>query len=145
MSKLHPIGAIRTRPEDVIFRTNDDKVGAYKNIYEIAYSGFSERIQNYRGIYLSRIPKRNGKHRYYLTRECMTAYCDGCGSGECSPRFCRGGIYYDGYYVSQYVGTDIANAIAELEKCEYIEDTRPMKPMRPEAMYPDPVEEITEW
>ena len=48
--------------------------GAYSLKYEVAYK-FDKVVRNLAGNYLSRIPKKNGKHRYYLTFEKEYRYC----------------------------------------------------------------------
>ena len=135
-------------PEEdmIVFRKIDEfeKAGAYKDMYEIAYR-CGERVMNRSGIYLSRIQKRNGKARYYLTKEYLNAYCDGCGRGDCSLRYCRGGIYYDGTYASKYVGKDLDVALAELAKCEHIERPEPKGFSTTYQPVIVDIEEDTEW
>ncbi len=75
-----------------------------------------EFIKNSRGTILSRIAKQNGKHRYYLTNEIETVYCNGCGTEHSlrSCRGCRGDLYYEYYYINYYVGKDLDKALLEL-------------------------------
>ena len=65
-------------------------------------------------MYLSRIKKANGKHRYYLTTETETHCCQGCGMDGCRSEFCRGGWEYEKWYESQYVGKELDNALLKL-------------------------------
>ena len=48
------------------FRKFEIKHTFYSTLYEIAYIG-DRKVENNQGKYLSRIPKKNGKHRYYIT------------------------------------------------------------------------------
>lgn len=75
----------------------------------------SRLVANNIGIYLSRIPQKNGKSRYYLTNEITHYYCSSCGEDNCSSRGCRG-ILSDKQvtYESVCVGKDIENALYEL-------------------------------
>jgi hypothetical protein len=71
-------------------------------------------VENQKGVFLSRIPKKNGKHRYYLTNQIETHYCQGCGMEGCRSEYCRGGWETDTIYKSVYVGKDMENALYEL-------------------------------
>jgi len=76
-------------------------------------------IENKKKTILSKIKKKNGKHRYYLTDECEIKYCTGCGeeyTRRC--RGCRGSLYSEYYYKHRYVGKDLDEALMEL----YLED-----------------------
>lgn len=99
----------------------EDKPGAYKRIYEIAFLG-NERVENEKGIYLSRILKKNGKSRYYLTQEVCKSYCRGCDMEGCSSHSCRGGYYYEYTYTSKYIGNKLETALNSLAKCDAIVD-----------------------
>jgi len=83
-------------------------------LYEIAFIGDSI-VQNKKEVYLSRLYKKNGKHRYYLTKKTFDySICRGCGSECCYSRGCRGG-YDDFYsYKSIYVGKNINKALIDL-------------------------------
>ena len=86
----------------------------YSLKYEVAYR-FDKILQNLSGVYLARILKRNGKHRYYLTREKEYRYCKCCGEDDCGSQYCRGGgWYYEYEYDSKYVGKDMERALFEL-------------------------------
>ena len=89
------------------------KYASYSLKYEVAYR-FNSVVENLEGIYLSRIPKKNEKHRYYLTHEKEYRYCQGCGNDGCCSYSCRGGWDYDCIYHSKYVGKDMQNALLEL-------------------------------
>ena len=71
-------------------------------------------VKNKKGEFLSRIKKKNGKHRYYLTTPIETYYCQGCGMEGCRSEYCRGTWETDTTYKSVYVGKDIENALYEL-------------------------------
>jgi hypothetical protein len=85
---------------------------AYSPKYLAAYSN-KKFIQNNNGLYLSRITKKNGKHRYYITEEFTDIECDGCGRKKCCSLYCRGKNQYDYYIISKYVGKDIDKALLE--------------------------------
>jgi hypothetical protein len=93
-------------------RTLRDNSG-YCRRYEVAFNR-NQLLENFRGMYLSRILKKNGKHRYYLTTEKHTHYCQGCGMEWCRSLYCRGGWEYEKYYESKYVGNDLTNALFKL-------------------------------
>ena len=71
-------------------------------------------VENQKSVFLSRIPKKNGKHRYYLTNKIETHYCQGCGMEGCRSEYCRGGWETDIIYKSVYVGKDMEKALYEL-------------------------------
>jgi len=86
---------------------------AYNPKYDVAFLD-DELIKNENGLYLSRISKKNGKHRYYITNEGQSFTCNGCGEEGCCSRYCRGGLEYSYYYKSKYVGKDIEVALLQL-------------------------------
>ena len=71
----------------------------YGRKYEIAYLN-NNIIQNKNRLYLSRIFKKNGKHRYYITEEILD-----CMDVEDSDYIERQVLYYR--YESKYIGKDI--------------------------------------
>ena len=73
--------------------------------YEHAYIN-EESCENPQGYYLSRIPKKNGKHRYYITKEIEDVM-----EVESNERFYNM-FMYD--YESKYVGKDLVKAIIAL-------------------------------
>ena len=87
--------------------------GHYSPKYDAAFVN-DQVIQNKTGTYLSMINKKNGKHRYYLTDENETFYCDGCGEEGCCSQYCRGGLDYYHSFSSRFVGRDIDKALIEL-------------------------------
>lgn len=93
-------------------KTQRDNSG-YSLRYEVAFYD-NRLLENFRGLYLSRIKKANGKHRYYLTTECQTHYCQGCGMEGCRSEYCRGGWEYEKWYESKYVGRELENALFKL-------------------------------
>ena len=106
--------------KSIIFKSQEKRRGhdKYNLKYEIAYFYNSEYldslVMNNRGIYLSRIFKKNGKHRYYLSAEKMFQYCAGCGEYNCSNLDCSGIYSYEHSYSSRYVGKDLSKALLEL-------------------------------
>ena len=84
-----------------------------------------KQIVNDLGVYLSVIPKNNGKDRYYLTRNIEKTYCSTCrGINGCISSGCLD--FYDEYYdclqtyKSIYVGKDIEKALYDLFVFEVI-------------------------
>ena len=77
------------------------------------------------GVYLSVIPKKNGKNRYYLTRDIENTYCrvccgiNGCISSGC-PEYYEEDTDSLKQYRSIYVGTDIEKALYDLFVFEVI-------------------------
>ena len=77
------------------------------------------------GVYLSVIPKKNGKNRYYLTRDIENTYCrvccgiNGCISSGC-PEYYEEDADSLKQYRSIYVGTDIEKALYDLFVFEVI-------------------------
>ena len=87
--------------------------GCYSPKYEAVF--FKDQlIKNKKGTYLSMINKKNGKHRYYLTDENETFYCDCCGEEGCCSKYCRGRVDYYHSFSSRFVGRDIDKALIEL-------------------------------
>ena len=85
--------------------TNSHSNSSYSSRYEKAY--ISEKIlKNKDGLYLSRIWKKNKKHRYYITEEIVDTI-----HAEYNDHLCAI-YYYD--YSSRYVGKDLDNAIVSL-------------------------------
>jgi len=80
---------------------------------ELAFVG-DNLVKNKKSEYLSRIVKKNGKHRYYLTTKHEIYTCDGCGNVGCSSTYCRQGITYEFWFLSKYVGKDVNKAILDL-------------------------------
>jgi len=71
-------------------------------------------IKNKKGEYLSRIAKKNGKHRYYLTNEIENSYCIECGE-ESKRRCCKNrNMQHDIYYKNKYLGKSRENALIEV-------------------------------
>ena len=65
-------------------------------------------------LHLSRIAKKNGLHRYYLTFVDEHVECIECGSSrsQCSKRFCDGYMSSALHFSSTYIGTNLEEAIA---------------------------------
>lgn len=78
---------------------------SYSPKYDIAYCN-NAMIQNDQGLYLSRIKKRNGKHRYYMTQVISDVI-------EIEHYDQTYNMYrYD--YASTYIGKDIDDALIRL-------------------------------
>lgn len=86
---------------------------AHNDKYSVAFVN-DEPVANNKGEYLSRIYKKNGKHRYYVTEEKEIIFCQGCGENGCTSWGCSGGFDREYCYVSKYVGQDLHNALKEL-------------------------------
>lgn len=100
-------------------QTNRNKYGAYNLRYEVAYKLDKVFGNLQKGCYLSRIPKKTGKHRYYITNKIEHRICQGCGQEVCNSYDCRGGWTYEHEYNSKYVGKDIQKAILELSFTQF--------------------------
>jgi len=96
------------KPEDiefVVFKNNYNSTGRYNPKYEQAYIGDS-LVKNKHGFYLSRIHKKNGKDRYYLSQELIDEIdVDYYGSSQ---TIC----HYD--YVSTFIGKNLNHALIRL-------------------------------
>lgn len=86
------------------FKTN------YSKKYQLAHN-----LQNYilynHGFYLSRIYKKNLKHRYYLTTKIIVTICSSCESSICMNPYCSGSLEDEEYYTSKYVGKNLNKAL----------------------------------
>jgi len=102
-------------PNAITFRKCDNytRVDNYSGKYEIAFMG-NKQIKNEKGEYLSRIGKKNGKNRYYLTKEYEVTTCQGCGSERCRSSYCRGSYNTEYYIRSKYIGRDITTSLRTL-------------------------------
>ena len=68
-------------------------------------------VQNEKGVFLCRIPKKNGKHRFYLSQEVVvSSECNGCGEAKCYSDYC-GSTFYEYGYENKYVGKDVQEAL----------------------------------
>ena len=83
---------------------------SYSLKYKTAfYKNTNSKVRNYKGLFLSRIQKKNGKHRYYITEEIKTRDDYETEYDE------YGVIYYYSYdYKSKYVGKNIKEALLTL-------------------------------
>jgi hypothetical protein len=71
-------------------------------------------VQNEKGVFLCRIPKKNGNHRYYLSQEVVVnEECDGCGEAKCYSYYC-GRTFYEYGYENKYVGKDLKEALFQI-------------------------------
>ena len=91
-------------------RYPNSNYSSFSRKYEIAFLNenkiMNNKIINAENLYLSRISKKNGKHRYYITKELID-----CIEVEYNDRDYE--IYhYD--YISSYVGKNISFAILKL-------------------------------
>ena len=84
---------------------------SYSLKYKTAfYKNTNSKIRNDKGLFLSRIPKKNGKYRYYITKEIKTLddydiEYDDHGAYN---------YYYTYEYTSIYVGKNINQALLTL-------------------------------
>ena len=103
-------------PEKVEFRKElpCSSYNSYSTKYEVAYykknikimTKMYNRLDCFDHSYLCRIVKKNGKHRYYITREVVDCIQVEYGDREVD-------IYhYD--YISKYIGKDLIRAIFEV-------------------------------
>ena len=90
--------------------------------YEIARNNENTIIKNTNNVMLSRIPKKNGKHRYYITTVRYSSECSDCGPKCFSWEYCRGSVIHQEYYSSIYVGKNLDEALFKL----YIEVGNPI-------------------
>ena len=85
----------------------------YNLKYEVAYDKDDNVIRNKDGIILSRIPKKNGKHRYYATHEEYHLFCYDCCTkyvnNECPCDCVNQDDWYE--YSSQFIGKDLLKAL----------------------------------
>ena len=92
---------------NIIFNTisSNGYVSNYSSRYEKAFIG-DKIVQNNKGMFLSRISKKNNKHRYYITKliidQIETEYNDRSFNIN----------YYE--YKSKYVGKSIDKALIKL-------------------------------
>jgi hypothetical protein len=95
-------------PNNLRFCNKRTRSGAYcshSEKYENAFIG-KDLLKNKDGLYLSRINKKNGKHRYYITEE-MVDVIHVEHNDELRPLY-----MYD--YYSKYVGKKIEKALVLL-------------------------------
>ena len=94
--------------KNIIFKkygTNHNRYASYSPKYEKGFID-NEIVKNKDGLYLSRICKKNGKYRYYITEEVIDTIHVEYGDREIPIH------YYD--YFSKYVGKNINIAQIEL-------------------------------
>ena len=93
--------------KNIIFNTisSNSYVSNYSSRYEKAFIG-NKMVKNDKGIFLSRISKKNNKHRYYLTKEIIDTI-----EVEYNDRIIIQN-YYE--YKSKYVGKNIDEALIKL-------------------------------
>jgi hypothetical protein len=101
-------------PNKVEFKTERpcSSYNSYSAKYEVAFVNKKkiltnmdndDNIDNY---YLTRIAKKNGKHRYYITRELVDCIQVEYGDREVDI------FHYD--YISKYIGKDLIRALFEV-------------------------------
>jgi hypothetical protein len=88
---------------------------AYKTNYSKKYQ-LARNLQNYvlcnnYGFYLSRIYKKNLRHRYYITSKIVVVVCSSCGSSICMNPYCSGSLEDEEYYISKYIGKNLNKAL----------------------------------
>lgn len=88
----------------------------YSYKYDVAFLN-NKILKNKNGGYLSRIAKKNGKHRYYLTTDVESLHCGECGDENVkhNRRCCKNrNIICDLSYKNNYLGKDMRLAFLEL-------------------------------
>ena len=99
-------------PDKVVFKKERpcSSYNSYSGKYMVCFfknikirSNMSTEIENIDHSYLTRIAKKNGKHRYYLTREVVDCIQVEYGDREVDI------FHYD--YVSKYIGKDLMRAL----------------------------------
>ena len=103
-------------PEKVEFRKERpcSSYNSYSAKYEVAHyqknikimTNMHDNIESIDHSYLCRITKKNGKHRYYITREVVDCIQVEYGDREYDV------FHYD--YISKYIGKDLVKAIFEV-------------------------------
>jgi len=79
--------------------------------YEAAFIHNQYLLSNDKGLMLSRIVKKNNKHRFYITKLIGTfRYCDACGEEKCRSNYC-GRLISKSTYGSIYVGRNLEDAL----------------------------------
>ena len=78
---------------------------AYSNKYDIGIL-HQNKIQNKNNFYLTRIAKKNGKHRYYITKQIIDTIEVEHGDRPYN-------IYYYDYY-SIYIGKNLSDGLFKL-------------------------------
>jgi len=99
-------------PKKVEFKTERpcSSYNSYSAKYQVAFfnkkkilTNMSNDIENIDHYYLTRIAKKNGKHRYYITRELVDVIQVEYGDREVDI------FHYD--YISKYIGKDLIWAL----------------------------------
>jgi len=92
-------------------RNKDDLQIAY-------YNNLKVKNDNY---FLTRIYKKNGKHRYYISERYIIDMCDKC-NGPCGGyRYCHGRLYCVYSFNNKYIGKNIIETLIVLYRLnEYI-------------------------
>lgn len=87
----------------------------YHEKYVVLYDNLTHKIINKTNNkvknMLSRIEKKNEKHRYYLTEELHIFTCNGCGRESCYSQYCRGSLENQYWYKSKYIGKCLEYAL----------------------------------
>ena len=82
----------------------------YHNKYQMAFIFNQHLTRN--GLFLSRIYKKNMKHRYYITSVMRNTYCDSCGESNCRSDYC-GRLITEEYYSSKYICSNLDEAVLQ--------------------------------
>jgi len=102
-------------PEKVEFKKENpcSSYNSYSAKYEVAYikkkkimTDMHDNVESIDHSYLTRIAKKNGKHRYYITREVVDCIQVEYGDREVDI------FHYD--YISKYIGKDLYTALFEV-------------------------------
>jgi len=96
-------------PNKIVFR-NERPCSSYNSYslkYEVAFFQNIKIVDSTDKFYLCRIAKKNGKHRYYITKELVDVIQIEDYNGREIDIF-----YYD--YVSKYIGKNLTRALFEV-------------------------------
>ena len=83
----------------------------YSKKYQLACNKNNYFLYNNNSFFLSRIYKKNLRHRYYLTTKIVVTICISCGSSICMNPYCSGPLEEEEYYSSEYIGKNLNKAL----------------------------------
>jgi hypothetical protein len=99
---------------NIYFKKNS--VGVIDNQYQNGYLKSEEKIMDEQmNLYLCRIAKKNGKHRYYITQRLIEIICGGCERLFCRSPYCIRSFRTEYFYKSKYVGKNLTMALLEIK------------------------------
>jgi len=112
---LLPRDVVRYIFEYVIPDYSNFKFIYYEKDFQIAYNN-NLKVENDEEYFLTRIYKKNGKHRYYISKQYTIRYCEDC-NGKCKASRhydCYGKISNEIRFKNKYIGKDIITALLHL-------------------------------